>query len=105
MLGTVGSLYTCSLSDLLKPSQIRRSLSISTAQTQLIYFCMLMIWCSQCHHLVFFDGLFWPSSRNLKDLGELYHFLGMRVQRCDQGLLLSQRQFMLDILERAKMTE
>ena len=41
----------------------------------------------------------------MKDLGELHHFLGMRVQRCGQGLLLSQRQFMLDILERAKMTE
>jgi len=40
----------------------------------------------------------------MKDLGELHHFLGMRVQRCGQGLL-SQRQFMLDILERAKMSE
>ena len=41
----------------------------------------------------------------MKDLGELHHFLGMRVQQCGQGLLLSQRQFMLDILERAKMTK
>ena len=42
---------------------------------------------------------------SMKDLGELHHFLGTRVQRCGQGLLLSQRQFMRDILERAKMTE
>ena len=41
----------------------------------------------------------------MKDLGELHHFLGTRVQRCGQGLLLSQWQFMLDILERAKMIE
>ena len=40
----------------------------------------------------------------MKDLGELHYFLGMRVQRCGQGLL-SWQQFMLDILERAKMTK
>jgi len=27
---------------------------------------------------------------SMKDLGELHHFLGMRVQQCSQGLLLSQ---------------
>jgi len=41
----------------------------------------------------------------MKDLGELHHFLGMHVRRCGPGLLLSQRQYMLDILERAGMTE
>ena len=41
----------------------------------------------------------------MKDLGELHHFLGMHVQRSSDGLLLSQRQFMLEILERAGMTD
>jgi len=40
----------------------------------------------------------------MKDLGALHHFLGMQVQRSGDGLL-SQRQYMLDILERAGMTE
>jgi hypothetical protein len=37
----------------------------------------------------------------MKDLGELHHFLGMHVQCSGDGLLLSQRQYMLDILARA----
>jgi len=41
----------------------------------------------------------------MKDLGELHHFLGTHVRCCGPGLLLSQRQYMLDILERAGMTE
>ena len=41
----------------------------------------------------------------MKDLGALHHFLGMQVQRSGDGLLLSQRQYMLDILERAGMIE
>ena len=40
----------------------------------------------------------------MKDLGELHHFLGMHVQRCGDGLL-SQRQYRLDILDRAGMAE
>ncbi|WVZ83541.1 hypothetical protein U9M48_030678 [Paspalum notatum var. saurae] len=36
----------------------------------------------------------------MKDIGELHHFLGMEVQRCCGGLLLKERQYMLDILER-----
>ena len=28
---------------------------------------------------------------SMKDLGELHHFLGMHVQYCGDGLLLSQR--------------
>jgi len=42
---------------------------------------------------------------SMKDLGELHHFLGMHVQRCGSGLLLSQRQYMLDTLDRAGMVE
>ena len=41
---------------------------------------------------------------SMKDLGELHHFLGMHVQRCGDGLL-SQRQYMLDIFNRAGMAE
>ena len=39
----------------------------------------------------------------MKDLGELHYFLGMHVQRSGDGLLLSQRQYMLDILDRTGM--
>jgi len=42
---------------------------------------------------------------SMKDLGELHHFLGMHVQHCSDGLLLSQRQYMLEILDRAGMAE
>jgi len=41
----------------------------------------------------------------MKDLGELHHFLGMHVQRRGTGLFLSQRQYMVDLLERAGMAE
>ena len=41
----------------------------------------------------------------MKDLGELHHFLGLQVQRCGDGMLLSQRQYMMDILDRAGMTD
>lgn len=41
----------------------------------------------------------------MKDLGELHHFLGMRVQHNGASLLLSQRQYMLEILECASMAE
>jgi len=41
----------------------------------------------------------------MKDLGELHHFLGMHVQHCGDGLLLSQRQYMFYILDRAGMTD
>jgi len=41
----------------------------------------------------------------MKDLGELHYFLGMHVQCSGDGLLLSQRQYMLDILDRAGMAE
>jgi hypothetical protein len=40
----------------------------------------------------------------MKDLGEL-HFLGMHVQRSGGGFLLSRRQYMLEILDRASMAD
>jgi len=40
---------------------------------------------------------------SMKDLGPLHHFLGMEVQCSSNGLFLSQRQYMIDILKRAGM--
>ena len=40
----------------------------------------------------------------MKDLSPLHHFLGMQVQHTNSGLFLSQRQYMLEILNRAGMT-
>ena len=39
----------------------------------------------------------------VKDLGVLHHFLGVTAEPRPSGLLLHQRQYTLDILERAKM--
>jgi hypothetical protein len=39
----------------------------------------------------------------MKDLGPLQHFLGVSIQHQMNGLFLTQRQFALDILERAGM--
>jgi hypothetical protein len=41
----------------------------------------------------------------MKDLGALHHFLGVTIERCPQGLFLHQRQYTVDILERASMVE
>jgi hypothetical protein len=41
----------------------------------------------------------------MKDLGKLHHLLGMTVELCQDGLLLHQRQYALDILEHAGMTD
>ena len=41
----------------------------------------------------------------MKDLGQLHHFLGVTVEPRPSGLLLHQRQYALDILERARMTD
>ena len=40
----------------------------------------------------------------MKDLGPLQHFLGIAVTRSSSGMMLSQRQYALDLLERAGMT-
>jgi hypothetical protein len=41
----------------------------------------------------------------MKDLGQLHHFLGVTVEPRQTGLLLHQRQYALDILECAGMTD
>ena len=41
----------------------------------------------------------------MTDLGELHHFLGISVTRSSDGLFLSQRQYALDLLQRAGMAE
>jgi hypothetical protein len=40
---------------------------------------------------------------SIKDLGQLHHFFGISVQRQLSNLLLSQRQYMMEITERAGM--
>jgi hypothetical protein len=40
---------------------------------------------------------------SMTDMGPLHHFLGVSVQRRGDSLFLSQRQYMLEILERADM--
>lgn len=41
---------------------------------------------------------------SLKDLGTLNFFLGIEVHRSSSHLLLSQRKYILDLLEKSKMT-
>ena len=41
----------------------------------------------------------------MKDLGVLHHFLGMHVQPSGDGLLLSQKQYMVELLDRPEMSE
>jgi hypothetical protein len=41
----------------------------------------------------------------MKDLGALHHFLGVTVDRPPQGMFLHQRQYIVDLLERAGMAE
>ena len=41
----------------------------------------------------------------MKDLGQLHHFLGVTVEPRPSGLLLHQRQYAFDILDRAGMTD
>jgi len=41
----------------------------------------------------------------MKDLGQLHHFLGVTVETRPSRLFLHQRQYALDILERAGMTD
>jgi hypothetical protein len=41
----------------------------------------------------------------MKDLGPLHHFLGIIAERRPQGLFLHQRQYVIDILERADMSD
>jgi hypothetical protein len=41
----------------------------------------------------------------MNDMGPLHHFLSMFVTTHNGGLFLSQRQYMLEILERAGMID
>src|SRR6185437_8975002 len=41
----------------------------------------------------------------MKNLGKLHHFLGVTVEPRPSGLLLHQRQYALNILERVGMTD
>ena len=41
----------------------------------------------------------------MTDLGDLHHFLGISVTRSTDGLFLSQRQYAVDLLQRAGMAE
>ena len=41
----------------------------------------------------------------MTDLGDLHHFLGISVTRSTDGLFLSQRQYAVDLLQRAGMDE
>jgi hypothetical protein len=41
----------------------------------------------------------------LKDMGPVHYFLGIQVQRNDDGFFLQQQQYALDLLERACMTD
>ena len=41
----------------------------------------------------------------MTDLGDLHHFLGISVTRSSDGLFLSQRQYALDLLQRAGKAE
>jgi hypothetical protein len=41
----------------------------------------------------------------MKDLEALHHFLGVTVERRPQGMFLHQRQYTVDLLERAGMAE
>jgi uncharacterized protein YuzB (UPF0349 family) len=40
----------------------------------------------------------------MTDMGQLHHFLGISMTHSADGLFLSQRQYTLDILERACMS-
>ncbi|CAN1170498.1 Retrovirus-related Pol polyprotein from transposon TNT 1-94 [Linum perenne] len=41
----------------------------------------------------------------IKDLGELKYFLGMEVSRSQQGIVISQRKYVLDLLNEVGMTD
>jgi hypothetical protein len=41
----------------------------------------------------------------MKELGELKHFLGLEVERCKEGLFLCQQKYARDLLKRCGMLE
>lgn len=42
---------------------------------------------------------------SLKDLGDLHYFLGIEVVKTSNGLHLSQKKYILELLKRAKMDQ
>lgn len=42
---------------------------------------------------------FLNSQFKMKDLGELRYFLGIEVDRSDQGIFLSQKKYITDLLQ------
>jgi len=47
----------------------------------------------------------WLSKEfEIKDLGHLRYFLGMKVARSKDGILISQRKYVLDLLQEIGMT-
>ena len=100
MLGTVGSPHTCSLSLGFVEAKSDTSLFVYQHGSDTAY---LLLYVDDIVLTASSPVFLWriilalQQEFSMKDLGELHHFLGMRVQRCGQGLLLSQRQFMLDI--------
>jgi hypothetical protein len=41
----------------------------------------------------------------MTDLGDLHHFLGISMMHGSLGLFLSQRQYAVDLLQQASMSE
>uniref|UniRef100_A0A803KNI7 Reverse transcriptase Ty1/copia-type domain-containing protein n=1 Tax=Chenopodium quinoa TaxID=63459 RepID=A0A803KNI7_CHEQI len=52
---------------------------------------------------IFETKLFLTSQFHMKDMGELRYFLGIEVDRSEQGMFLSQRKYVADILEEYDM--
>ena len=45
------------------------------------------------------------SAFSIKDLGEAKYYLGLEISRTDEGILLSQRKFILDMLETSNLLD
>jgi hypothetical protein len=39
----------------------------------------------------------------LKDLGGLHYFLGIEVNKCENGIILTQEKYVMDLLKNAGM--
>ncbi|WVZ62691.1 hypothetical protein U9M48_012405 [Paspalum notatum var. saurae] len=83
-----------------KPATIRTTLGFSEAKSDTSLFIYNRD-SGTAYLLLYVDDI---ASFPMKDLGSLQHFLGIAVTRTPSGMLLSQRQYALDLLERAGMT-
>ncbi|WVZ93596.1 hypothetical protein U9M48_039564 [Paspalum notatum var. saurae] len=106
LLGTASLLHTFSPLVLWKPSLTHLSVYRrgSDMAYLLVYVDDIVLTASSSQLL---RGIINALQRefSMTDLGQLHHFLGMHVQPQEGGLFLSQRQYMLDILDRAGMSE